>query len=125
MKLFKMARFLVVLLVLLVLAAVPQAYAEKLDFAAAADMVKDYYDNQGEWSGVFAMSNIEKMVLKRDADGYGYVAHVCYKYRAIPGNRQGRTDKGLDQRTFQIGMVRGGYRVLDMGGHMSSNVGCR
>ncbi|CAK0765560.1 exported hypothetical protein [Gammaproteobacteria bacterium] len=113
----------VVVLLFLVLSF--SAHATKLDFAEAAVMVKDYYNNEGEWAGIYTMSNIERMALNESKDDYGYVAHVCYHYRPIPNNRIGRNDSGVDQRTFSFGMVHGGYRVLSMGGHMSTNVGCR
>ncbi|MBF0611051.1 MAG: hypothetical protein G8345_08895 [Magnetococcales bacterium] len=106
----------------LALTWIPQVQAANLDFATAADMVKDYYHNQSEWAGIFRMTNIKRMVIEDDRGGK--VAHVCYQYKAIPGNHMGRRDSGVDQRTFTFGMVRGGYRVLDMGPYQSTDLGC-
>lgn len=81
--------------------------------------VTDYYDQKGEWRGVFTMDSIEKIRIE-NGDGINMVAHVRYRYKPIQGNRKGRKDTGFDNRTFTINKSDSGYEVTKMGGYMSA-----
>ena len=87
---------------------------------AMESAITSFYNNRGEWAGVFRMTSIEKIRLDRISDTQA-IAHVRYGYTPIPGNYQNRTDSGYDQRTFVF--VKNGpiWEVTSMGGHMSAS----
>ena len=79
--------------------------------------ISSFYNNQGEWAGVFRIARIDRVRLDKSGPDR-FIAHVRYYYTAIPGNYKGRTDKGYDQRTFTLIRNGGGWRVINMGGYI-------
>jgi hypothetical protein len=79
----------------------------------------DFYNNRGEWAGVFRIGRIEKLRVNSVSDTRA-IASVRYYYIPIPGNYKKRTDTGYDQRTFVF--IKNGplWEVVSMGGYMSA-----
>lgn len=81
-------------------------------------LAKQYYERHGIWSGIFFLSRAHKhRVVKQGEEAVVY--HLQYGYTPVPGNDQGRTDSGSDQRTFILRCEKGWY-VDQMGAHMSA-----
>jgi len=82
-------------------------------------LVINYYNNQGEWAGVFRIGTIERIKIEQ-RNPVQMIAHVRYDYIPIPGNYKGRTDTGHDQRAFFL--IRNDHRwqVVRMGKYMSA-----
>lgn len=79
----------------------------------------DFYNNRGEWAGVFRIGRIERLRMDSVSNTRA-VASVRYQYIPIPGNYKKRTDTGYDQRTFVF--IKNGplWEVVSMGGYMSA-----
>lgn len=85
---------------------------------AIREAVIDYYNN-GEWSGIFKITKIERVRVE-DYGSNRITAHVRYEYSPIHGNRMGYTDSGYDQRIFIIDKSKGKPVVIEMKGNMSA-----
>jgi len=83
-------------------------------------LITNFYNNQGEWAGVFRIGKIERVKLEQHDRGR-LIANVRYYYTPVPGNRKGRTDTGYDQRTFTLIMNRHHWTVINMGKYMSAH----
>lgn len=82
--------------------------------------ITGFYNNRGEWAGVFRIGRIEKIRLETVSDTVT-IAHVRYFYTPIAGNYKGRTDTGYDQRTFVFNKNGPIWDVVSMGGYMSAS----
>ncbi|MCR4301677.1 MAG: hypothetical protein NUV51_08700, partial [Sulfuricaulis sp.] len=86
---------------------------------ATESAITSFYNNRGEWAGVFRMTGIEK--IKVDTiSATQVIANVRYSYAPIPGNYKKRTDSGYDQRTFVFNKNGPIWEVTSMGEHMSA-----
>lgn len=83
------------------------------------ELAKQYYENQGIWSGIFYLSYAQQERIEQINDTT-IQYHLQYKYTPVPNNQQGRTDSGSDQRIFFIECSKNWY-VTDMGGYMSAS----
>lgn len=83
--------------------------------------IESYYNDQGEWAGVFRIASIEKIRLEK-IDAQRSIAHARYRYVPIPDNKRGRTDTGTDQRTFTVVVREGEIKVVHMGAYMSASL---
>lgn len=79
-----------------------------------------FYNNQGEWAGIFRIGSIDNVRLENSGPNQ-LTAHVKYFYVPIPGNYKNRTDTGYDQRTFTLIKNKSGWSVVGMGGYMSAH----
>jgi hypothetical protein len=86
---------------------------------AMESAITSFYNNRGEWAGVFRMSGIEKTRVET-ISATQVIAHVRYSYTPIPGNHKKRTDSGVDQRTFVFNKNGPLWEVTSMGGYMSA-----
>jgi len=91
-----------------------------MDQAELKRAIESYYNNEGEWAGVFRMDSIEKIRLEK-LDAERSIAHVRYRYVPIPNNSQGRMDTGNDQRIFTVVVQEGRIKVMLMGDYMSAS----
>lgn len=82
-------------------------------------LVIDFYNNRGEWAGVFKIDSIEKIRIEQFNPGK-YNIHAKYNFKAIPGNTRNRTDSGMDQRVFIVEWSGEAYIVTNMKGYNSA-----
>ena len=81
--------------------------------------ITSFYNNRGEWAGVFHMTGIVRIKVDTISPTQE-IANVRYSYTPIPGNYQNRTDSGYDQRTFIFNKNGPIWEVTSMGGYMSA-----
>ncbi|EIJ42219.1 Protein of unknown function (DUF3421) [Beggiatoa alba B18LD] len=102
----------------------PAPMVEDIDLQSASLAIKNFYDTQGEWAGVFYMGDILQMRVEQGntrRNNNNSVFHVEYRYIPIPNNPQGRTDTGIDRRTFTARHNQdGSYSIIKMGDYMSA-----
>ncbi len=84
-------------------------------------LVIDFYNQHSEWTGVFTISSIVRSKIV-DFDMTKKQAHVEYQFVAVPGNKLGRNDSGVDKRTFDLVWSNGKWQVTKMGEHLSGNL---
>lgn len=77
--------------------------------------IQHFYNNNSVMAGKFRMVRITRFRYVRS--GSIVRAHVRYRYVPRAGYR---ASAGYDQRVFTARIVRGGYRVLGMGGYNSA-----
>ena len=87
--------------------------------SALESQIIDFYNNRGEWAGVFRIGHIERLRVD-SVSGTRAIASVRYRYIPIPGNYKKRTDTGYDQRTFVFNKNGPLWEVVSMGGYMSA-----
>jgi len=92
-----------------------------IPFEQMRNMVADYYNTRSEWVGTFTLDAVIRWRLE-EIDSGRKRGHVEYRYVPVPGNRMGRKDTGVDQRTFDFVWTNGSWRVTSMGGHMSGRL---
>lgn len=84
-------------------------------------LAKQYYERNGIWAGTFFLSHAQKQrVVEQGEKDKDVLYHLQYGYTPVPGNDQGRTDSGWDQRIFLLRCKTGWY-VEQMGEHMSAH----
>jgi hypothetical protein len=86
---------------------------------ATESAITAFYNNRGEWAGVFRITGIEKIRMET-ISATQTIAHVRYSYAPIPGNHKKRKDSGHDQRTFVFNKNGPLWEVTSMGQHMSA-----
>lgn len=87
--------------------------------SALESKIIDFYNNRGEWAGVFRIGSIVKLHVDSTSDTQAIVS-VRYYYVPIPGNYKKRTDTGYDQRIFVFSKNGPLWEVVSMGGYMSA-----
>lgn len=96
-----------------------RAVSEPPSRNATESAIIAFYNNRGEWAGVFRMTGIERITVDAVSPTQA-IAKVRYSYAPIPGNYKKRTDSGYDQRTFVLNKNGPIWEVTSMGGHMSA-----
>jgi hypothetical protein len=86
-----------------------------------SSLVINYYNKNSEWAGIFTIESIARYRIV-NFDLTKKQAHVAYQYVAIPGNKNGRNDSGVDTRTFDLVWTSGKWQVTKMGDHLSGNL---
>ena len=82
--------------------------------------VRDYYNNKGEWAGIFIIDRIEKIRIENKSDSEA-VAHVLYWYKPAPIQKRRDNRTGSDKRTFTLyrSSKNSSWEVIKMGGYNS------
>lgn len=83
--------------------------------------VVDHYNHKGQWAGIFKIDHIIKFRIEK-INAEKSIAHVKYFYAPVPNNAQGRTDSGIDQRTFTFIENADGIKVIKMGAYNSTKL---
>ena len=81
-------------------------------------LAKKHYERHGIWAGIFFLDHAKKQRVEQQGTD-DVVYHLQYGYTPVPGNAQGRTDSGWDQRLFLLRCKTEWY-VEQMGGYMSA-----
>ncbi len=90
-----------------------------LDEAKIRTAIISYYNSSGVWAGIFRLDTILRTRFERISDN-SYIVHAEYHYTPIPGNRDHRTDSGVDKRTFNLEIRGGSYIINGMGDYQSA-----
>ena len=83
--------------------------------------IVDHYNSNGPWAGTFKIDKVLKFRIEKVTENKS-IAHVKYNYAAIPNNPKGRTDTGIDQRTFTFIKNDDGIKVIEMGAFNSTKL---
>jgi hypothetical protein len=94
--------------------------ANKENFVQIKKLVKNFYDQKGEWANIFEMDVVSRINISR-LDSKHCEAQVEYIYKPVVGNKAGRVDIGTDKRVFIIEEIGLTLSVSEMKGHMSAN----
>ena len=92
-----------------------------IPFEQMQQIFAHYFNTRSEWVGTFTLDAVIRWRLE-EIDSGRKRGHVEYRYVPVPGNRMGRKDTGVDQRTFDFVWTNGSWRVTSMGGHMSGRL---
>ena len=87
-----------------------------LDCKAANTMIRDYYNKEGEWAGVFQLATITDMTFESITPDK-VLARAKYLYEPVPNSYESRT--GSDHRIFDFEKVNGNWKITRMRGYLS------
>ena len=87
-----------------------------LDCAAASAMIRDYYNKEGEWAGVFQLATITDMTFESIAPNK-VLARAKYVYEPVRNSYETRT--GEDHRIFDFEKISDNWKITRMRGYLS------